>query len=541
MQNIANLIGYSASYSSTMVQLHIDCPVIKESKFVSYRCMMIIEVFVTLFLVWFIWYFITTYVRRKDMPAGPFPYPFVGNLPQIISADPGRPFDKLAEKYGDIFTVTFPSGNAVILNTASLVREARLTPGKQEDLMGKSPEYIYPLDEIMGGVLSARDYSDAYLFEKKVFVSAMHIFGAGIEQASVRAGHAVDIAMKEIENEPGKSFSPKHLLESSIVVQLWQWLTTKKIALDDPIVKENNEFNAIFNRQALISSMYQLFPFLCYLPTQFTREIKRAKQIRETIFPKEYRAHQESYIPGTIRDLTDSFISAYEKELAKETRKDIGSKDTGIPGLMLNVVLAGSTTSSTWLTWFFLYMVLYPNVQSKIHEELDEVVGRDRLPNWKDAKSFPYLQATLCEVGRISHVAPLAGANAIRDTTIAGYHIAKGTFVGLNLPKVHMDEREWPEPDKFKPERFLDEDGKFVGWNKLHGFMPFNVGRRECPGQSLARIIMFSFSSMLLHHYKFELPEGAEMPTTKVSTPQLFSVPDDFLVVAMPRKLKLQD
>ncbi|CAB4024224.1 steroid 17-alpha-hydroxylase 17,20 lyase-like [Paramuricea clavata] len=475
------------------------------------------------------------------MPPGPFPYPFLGNLPQIISADPVRPFDKLAEKHGDIFTVTFPSGNAVILNTASLVREARLAPGRQEDLMGKSPEYIYPLDEMMGGVFSARDYSDAYLFEKKVFVSAMHIFGAGIEQASVRAGHAVDIAIKEIENEPGKSFSPKNLLESSIVVQLWEWLTTKKIALDDPIVKENNEFSAIFNRQALISSVYQLFPFLCYLPTRFTREIKRAEQIRETIFPPEYRAHKESYIPGTIRDLTDSFISAYEKELAKETRKDIGSKDTGIPGLMLHVVVGGSSTSSTWLTWFFLYMVLYPSVQSKIHEELDEVVGRDRLPNWKDAKSFPYLQATLCEVGRISGVAPLAASNAIRDTTIAGYHIPKGTFVGLNLTKLLEDEREWPEPEKFKPERFLDEDGKFVGWNKLHGFIPFSVGRRECPGQSLAKIMMFSFSSMLLHHYKFELPEGAETPTTKVSTPQLFSVPDDFLVVAMPRNLKLQD
>ncbi|CAB4017596.1 steroid 17-alpha-hydroxylase 17,20 lyase-like [Paramuricea clavata] len=474
------------------------------------------------------------------MPPGPVPYPFLGNIPQIISADPIRPFDKLSEKYGDIFTVTFPSGNAVILNTASLVREARLAPGRQEDLMGKSPESIYPLKEIVGGTFSARDYSDAYLFEKKVFVSAMHIFGAGIGQASVRAGHAVDIAMEEIENEPGKSFSPKNLLESSIVVQLWEWLTAKKIALDDPIVKESNEFNAIFSRQALLSTMYQLFPFLCYLPTQLTREIKRAVQIRETIFPMEYRAHQESYIPGTIRDLTDSFISAYEKELAKETRKDIGSKDS-IPGLMLNVIYVGSSTTSTWLTWFFLYMVLYPNVQSKIHEELDEVVGRDRLPNWKDAKSFPYLQATLCEVGRASGMTTVVGTNTIRDTTIAGYPIPKGTFVGLNLTKLHKDEREWPEPEKFKPERFLDEDGKFVGWNKLHGFMPFSVGRRECPGQSLARVMMLSFASILLHRYKIELPEGAEVPTTKVSTPQLIVQPDDFLVVAKPRELKLQD
>jgi hypothetical protein len=260
--------------------------------------------------------------EKKEHAPGPIPYPFLGNIPQIISADPIRPFDKLSGKYGDIFTVTFPSGNAVILNTASLVREARLAPGRQDVLMGKSPESIYPLKEIVGGTFSARDYSDAYLFEKKVFVSAMHIFGVGIEQASVRAGHAVDIAMKEIENEPGKSFSPKNILESSIVVQLWEWLTTKKIALNDPIVKENNEFNAIFSRQALLSTMYQLFPFLCYLPTQLTREIKRAEQIRETIFPTEYRAHQESYIPGTIREITDSFISAYGGKRACQRDKE---------------------------------------------------------------------------------------------------------------------------------------------------------------------------------------------------------------------------
>jgi hypothetical protein len=388
--------------------------------------------------------------------------------------------------------------------------------------------------------LGFSDYSPTYVFERKVFVSAMHIFGAGIEQASVRAGRAVNMMMKEIENEPGRPFSPKNLLQSSTVVQLWKWLTSKTMALDDTIVKESNEFIAIFNRQAIPGTMYQLFPSLCYLPTQFTREIKRAHAIREKIFPREYRSVQESYIPGIIRNLTDSFISAYEKELAKETRKDIGSKDAGIPGLMLNALI-GSGASSVWLTCFFVQMILYPKVQRKIHEELDEVVGRDRLPNRKDQENLPYLQYTLCEVGRASPISEITGTNTIRDITIAGYPIPSGKFVVLNLSKVHQDEREWSEPEKFKPERFLDHDGKFIGWKKLHGFLPFGIGRREYPGQTLGRITLFSFALLILHRYKIELPEGAEMPTTKVSTPQLIVQPDDFLVVAKLRELKLHD
>ena len=231
------------------------------------------------------------------------------------------------------------------------------------------------------------------------------------------------------------------------------------------------------------------------------------------------------------------FQASYEISQIAETRKEIGSKDAGIQGLMLNA-LVGSGTTSAWLTCFFLYMVVYPKVQNKIHEELDAAVGRDRLPNWKDAENLPYLQATLCEVGRISSTAALAGTNTICDTTIAGFPVPKGTFVVLNLSKVHQDEREWSEPEKFKPERFLDHGGKFVGWNKLHGFLPFGIGRRECPGQSLARIMLFSFASILLHRYKIELPEGAEIPTTKLSTPQLVTYPDDFLIVAKPRELK---
>ena len=66
---------------------------------------MFLEVTISLFLVWFIWFFLTTYQERRQMPPGPFPFPVIGNLPQLGS-DPLDPFGKLMKKYGNIFTVS---------------------------------------------------------------------------------------------------------------------------------------------------------------------------------------------------------------------------------------------------------------------------------------------------------------------------------------------------------------------------------------------------------------------------------------------------
>ena len=490
--------------------------------------------FAALFLVYFIHYFITTLMMRRKMPPGPFPYPFLGNIPHVLLCDSVDPCGKLADKYGDIFTLFLPNGGkVVVLSTATLIREARV--GQRENLSGRSPRFMHSLSEIAGNDLVTSDYSPAYLFRRRTFKTAMHLFGSGIEQATERVEHAVNCAMQEIDSKKGQPFSPSSLVESSILVQLWDWMTSRKLQLNDPIIKNLSEFSEILDKVTLFAYAHQCIPFFLYLPIQSNRDMKRAKQIRNTIFPEAYQSQKETYTPGVIRNLTDSFICSYEKEMAKEAKKDIGSMDD-IPSLMIDVTIAGSDTTSNSITWFLLYMVLNPDIQERIQREIDLVVNNDRLPNWKDAQNMPYLQATLCEVQRASGLIGITGTTAIRDLKIAGYHIPKGTFVATNFRKPHHNERDWPEPKKFQPERFLDSDGKFVGWNKLDGFLPFSLGIRECAGQPLAKIMMFTFASILLYCYKLEVPEEVETPTTEVSGPALIARPRDFKIVAKKRK-----
>ena len=494
---------------------------------------MIVETVLSLLVVSLIWSVVSSYIKRRNMPPGPFPFPFVGNFPQMLrySADP---FSKLAEIYGDIYTLVFPTGNTVVLNTASLVREARLQ--KRGDLVGKTEESFYPLNEMLGEAVTTGDFSPKYVFRKKVLLTALHSvqFAGSNELSAERAKNAAKNLLEEIDLREEKPFSPKKLLDASMLAEIWKMMTTTELSLSDPVVKLLTEFAELVAKQALKGAFYKIIPFGSYLPSQFNRDIKRAVEIRNTLLPPEFKAHLETYQPNVIRDLTDGLIGAFKKELQKQNGKDVGSLDD-IPVLMIDVFFAGAETTSSTLAWFLLYMALYKDVQEKIRKEIDLVMEKDSFSVIDNAKNMPYLQATLCEVMRIACIVPTIGTSAIRDTTIAGYHIPKGTFVSPNIKRVHHDEREWPEPDVFKPERFLDSEENFVGWTKLHGFMPFGLGRRECTGQSVARMMLLTFASTLLHRYEIILPDGAEKPTTKVPRLLLVLKPQDYKIVAKKR------
>ncbi|KAI4794511.1 hypothetical protein KUCAC02_032022 [Chaenocephalus aceratus] len=92
-----------------------------------------------------------------------------------------------------------------------------------------------------------------------------------------------------------------------------------------------------------------------------------------------------------------------------------------------------------------------------------------------------------------------------QDITFQGHFIKKGTTVYPLLTSVLCDETEWEHPSSFYPAHFLDKDGKFV---KRDAFLPFSAGRRQCPGESLARMELFLFFTCLLQHFRFTPPPG---------------------------------
>jgi len=197
------------------------------------------------------------------------------------------------------------------------------------------------------------------------------------------------------------------------------------------------------------------------------------------------------------------------------------------------VAFAGATdTNSSTIQSFILAMVLYPDVQRKAQAELDRVVGRDRLPNFNDRESLPYIEAVIKEALRWLPTAPMAvGHAASEDSEYDGYYIPKGTIVFGNTWAILRNPDHYPKPEEFLPDRYLNPSGNinpdvFDPSNACFGY-----GRRLCPGRYLAYDALYSTLANILHTFDITpaLDEhGSPIQVHPELTPGLLSFPEPF-------------
>ena len=154
------------------------------------------------------------------------------------------------------------------------------------------------------------------------------------------------------------------------------------------------------------------------------------------------------------------------------------------------------------MQWSLAYLIKYPDIQQQLHEELDRVIGRERLPTLRDIPSLPLLQATVNELLRVTSIAVTAVPHSTTaDVNVREFIIPKDTLVFINLWSVHRNPEIWKDPDVFNPRRFLNNEGQVIDPKALGSFMPFSVGRRQCPGQALAMKQLQVFLAVLLHSF----------------------------------------
>lgn len=213
--------------------------------------------------------------------------------------------------------------------------------------------------------------------------------------------------------------------------------------------------------------------------------------------------HLETFAIGNIRDVTDASIADNVDKLGTEN-----VFDDALIGIQRDLLGAGYETTYTTTVWLVLYMASYPDIQTRVQQEIDEVIGRGRRFEVTDRDKLVFTEATLLEVMRITTIVPLALPRfTTKNTNLNGYDIEKDTTVYFNLYSVSHDKDFWGDPEVFRPSRFLNKDGRLDKVKCSH-VIPFGLGRRRCAGENLAKMQAFTFFVTIMHRCSFEKPEG---------------------------------
>uniref|UniRef100_A0A4W5NBZ8 Cytochrome P450 1A n=1 Tax=Hucho hucho TaxID=62062 RepID=A0A4W5NBZ8_9TELE len=446
---------------------------------------------VTLCLVYMIMKYMHTEIPEglKRLP-GPKPLPIIGNVLEVYN-NPHLSLTAMSERYGSVFQIQIGMRPVVVLSGSETVRQALIKQG--EDFAGRPDLYSFKFINDGKSLAFSTDKAGVWRTRRKLAMSALRSFATlegstpeyscALEEHVCKEGEYLVKQLTSVMDVSG-SFDPFRHIVVSVANVICGMCFGRRYSHDDQellgFVNLSDEFGQVVGS----GNPADFIPILRYLPN---RTMKRFMDINDrfnTFVQKIVSEHYESYDKDNIRDITDSLIDHCEDRKLDENA-NVQVSDEKIVGIVNDLFGAGFDTISTALSWAVVYLVAYPEIQERLHQELKEKVG-------------------------MIHT-PLALAS---DTSLNGYFIPKDTCVFINQWQVNHDPELWKEPSSFNPDRFLSADGTEL--NKLEGekVLVFGMGKRRCIGEAIGRNEVYLFLAILLQRLRFQEKPGHPLDMT---------------------------
>ncbi len=214
-------------------------------------------------------------------------------------------------------------------------------------------------------------------------------------------------------------------------------------------------------------------------PTPANLRLRRALAVIDAIVGALIDERRRELASGRERsDLMGLLMAARDPETGEAL------SDSLLRDQILMTFFAGFETTSTALTWTWLLLAEHPEVEQRMHAELDAVLA-GRSPSAEDLPKLRYMQQVFDETLRLYPSAFMLARQPVGEQTLGGYRIEAKSAVFVSPWVVHRDPKLWPQPDRFDPDRFADER---EDQRPRFAYLPFGAGPRLCIGKQLALI-----------------------------------------------------
>ncbi|XP_031473498.1 p-coumarate 3-hydroxylase [Nymphaea colorata] len=441
---------------------------------------------------------------RYKLPPGPRPWPIVGNLFSIKPIR-FRCFAEWAQTYGPIMSVWFGSTLNVIVSNSELAKE--VLKDNDQHLADRHRTRSAARFSRDGKDLIWADYGPHYVKVRKV--CTLELFSPKrlealrpIREDEVTA--MIECVFKDCTDQEKKGMVLRTHLGAVAFNNTTRLVFGKRfIDADGKMHPQGLEFKGIVANGLKLGASLPWGEYVPWLRWAFPLEEEaiakhgdRRDRLTRAIMEEHTLARNKS--GGAKQHFVDALLTLQQEyDLSEDT----------IIGLLWDMITAGMDTTVISTEWAMAEILKHPRVQEKVQEELDRVIGHDRVMSETDFPDLPYLQCVVKEAMRLHPPTPLMLPHkATANVKLGGYDVPKGSIVNVNVWAVARDPAVWKRAEEFWPERFLEEDINIKGQD--FRVLPFGAGRRVCPGAGLGVFLVQSMLGHLLHHFKWAPLEG---------------------------------
>ncbi|EPT05741.1 hypothetical protein FOMPIDRAFT_1027275 [Fomitopsis schrenkii] len=479
--------------------------------------------------------FYAAVTRRKDLPPGPKRAPFFGNGLQLPKLNQHLKMTEWARQYGDVVYAEFFGQPTVIINSVSAAATLMDNGGAK---YSDKPRLVY-LNELVQwtGNLGFAPYNDRW---KRLRGWFQRGFIARSAQDSYRPIQRREVRrlLSDLAQHPQDfRFSLKRYM-AAIMLEIGYGHTVSSLGDDEFIKLVEDGVRKCLSGSGPGATLVDFFPILRYVPAwipgmEFKRSAATARKAIRDMEAVPYRKVMKEMADGTakpsyVTQLIDSCLK--DGVLEAQDQRDI----EGTVG-----VLYADTSMATLLV-FILMMTQNPDIFEKTQDEISRVVGQSRLPDFKDRGSLPYLECVLREAYRWCPAIPIIPHQSMEDDVYRGYYIPNKAVIVMNAWAMSRDPEVYPEPDVFKPERFLTQNGGVSDLHDPRKFV-FGFGRRICPGRYFADTTIWLAAASIVATMDFRQARNSQGDLV-VPNPQFVSGsvmhPEPFICDIRPRSEK---